>query len=205
MPAPLGPVSPVSAPPERPQVPTPPECPQVPAPPECPQVPALPEHPPEPAPPERPPAFIDFPIFIFFRGGGGGHIDSPDPPWPLESPDPSLPLKLPALPWRPPVSPFLTSLQGANPPSPLNMLQLGTHLLRERGGTLCSLFFPYCSCVSLFGYVPFLVELIWLLLAPVLVILDYILCVYKSWVPPESLSVHSSFIYGLPVLNSLIY
>ncbi len=57
--------------------------------------------------------------------------------------------------------------------------------------TLCSLFIPYSSWVSLFSYFPVL-NLIsyyctcfsspWLLL-----------CVYKSWVLPESLSIHSSF------------
>ncbi len=59
--------------------------------------------------------------------------------------------------------------------------------------TLCSLFFPCPSWVSLFGYFPVLVKLIWLLLAPVLVLLDYVLCVYKSWVLPESLSIYVVF------------
>ncbi len=58
--------------------------------------------------------------------------------------------------------------------------------------TLCYLFFPCPSWVSLYGYFPVLVKLIWLFLAPVLVLLDYVWCVYKSLVLPESLSVHSS-------------
>ncbi len=41
----------------------------------------------------------------------------------------------------------------------------------------------------LYGYFPVLVKLIWLILAPVLVLLDYVICVYMSWVLPESLSV----------------
>ncbi len=60
--------------------------------------------------------------------------------------------------------------------------------------TLCSLFFPYRSWVSIFSYFSVLVKLIWLLLAPVLVLLDYVLCVYKAWVLPESLFVQSYFI-----------
>ncbi len=48
-------------------------------------------------------------------------------------------------------------------------------------------------CFSLCGYFPVLVKLIDLFLAPVLVLLDYFLCVYKSWVLPKSLSIHSSF------------
>ncbi len=59
--------------------------------------------------------------------------------------------------------------------------------------TLCSMFFPCPSWDSLYGYFPVLVKLIWLFLAPVLVLLDYILFVYKSLVLPESLSVRSSF------------
>ncbi len=56
----------------------------------------------------------------------------------------------------------------------------------------CSLFFPCPSWVSLFGYIPVLVKFIWLFLdytSPVSVLPDYILCVYKSWVLPESWSV----------------
>ncbi len=58
--------------------------------------------------------------------------------------------------------------------------------------TVCFMFFPCPSWVCLFGYFPVLVKLIDLFLVPVLVLLDYFLCVYKSWVLPKSLSVHSS-------------
>ncbi len=82
------------------------------------------------------------------------------------------------------------------------MLRRGTRLLG--GGimsgfwTLCSLFFPCPSWVSLYGYFPVLVKLIWLFLAPVLVLLDYVRCVYKSLVLPESLSVHLSIYVVFP-------
>ncbi len=57
--------------------------------------------------------------------------------------------------------------------------------------TLCSLFFPCPSWVCLFGYFPVLVKFIDYS-TPVLVFLNYFPCVYKSWVLPVSLSVHSS-------------
>ncbi len=92
--------------------------------------------------------------------------------------------ELPASPWRSPVSPSWSSLQGAHPAaSPVDMLRRRTRL--SGGGimsgfwTLCSLFFPW---VSLYGYFSVLVKLIWLFLAPVLVLLNYFPCVYKSWV-----------------------
>ncbi len=62
--------------------------------------------------------------------------------------------------------------------------------------THCSLFFACPFWVSLFGYFPVLVKLIWLFLdysSPVSVLPDYFLCVYKSWVLLESWSVLSSF------------
>ncbi len=45
-----------------------------------------------------------------------------------------------------------------------------------------------------FPYLVIFLFLIWLAItAPVLVLLDYVLCVYKSWVLPEPLSIHASF------------
>ncbi len=51
----------------------------------------------------------------------------------------------PASPWRPPVSPSWTSLQGAHPPSPVDMLRRGTCLLGrgDYARVLDSLFFVY--------------------------------------------------------------
>ncbi len=118
----------VSALPERPQVSArappgvraaraPPVSTPVPAPHERPQVPAPSESQPEPAPTEGPPDVVDFPKNIW----GSGAIC----PWPkwrgpkakaTETPGPPWPFKPPASPWRPPMSPSWTSLQGIPPP-----------------------------------------------------------------------------------------
>ncbi len=154
--------------------------PQVSAPAERPQVSALPERPQESAPPERPQEPDRAPTFPKEILGGVVGLqpersgrglrprpwpwppESPDPPWPLESPDPPWPPELPASPCRSPVSPAWSSLQGAHPPSPVDMLRCGTHLLggRDNVRILDSLFvvFPLsflsfliwlfsCSCL----------------------------------------------------------
>ncbi|KAL1260184.1 hypothetical protein QQF64_008011 [Cirrhinus molitorella] len=50
-------------------------------------------------------------------------LELPDPPWPPELPASPCPPELPDLPWRPPVSLASAGLQGATPPSPMDLLQ----------------------------------------------------------------------------------
>ncbi len=120
--------------------------------------------------------------------GGGGYMSVAGPKakatetlGPPRSPEP------PASPWRTPVSPSWTRLQGAHPPP--RWICYGAGCAYWEGGimpgfwTHCSLFFPCPSWVSLFGYFPVLVKLIDLFLAPVLVLIDYFPCVYSPEFP----------------------
>ncbi len=124
---------------QSPLLPSAPKCPRLPSAPKCPRLPSAPKCPRLPsAPRARSSPYFHQVNFFFLEGGSrapagevgaGAAASEAVPPWPPESPDPPWPPELPASPWRSPVSPAWSSLQGEHPPSPLDMLRCGTHLL----------------------------------------------------------------------------
>ncbi len=139
-----------------PRVPSAPKCPRLPSALKCPRLPSALKCPRLPSALKCPclPSALKSPRLPRAKA-----TDSPDPPWPPESPDQPWSSEPPASPWRPPVSPSWPSLQGAHPPSPVDMLRCGTHLLGggDNVRVMDSLFFVFhmsllsfliwlCSC-----------------------------------------------------------